>query len=139
MSLSSSWIKKPLSNSGLNNNLSKDICILSLESTNITQRHVSSTGMNQFPKNKRSISTKNLKMVGANKKNLRTSISSLRRSISPFVGGQTYKQDAIKLLARRINLKIKGYFNILKSGNLIDESREESSIISKKKRFSKWT
>ena len=117
MSLSnSSYLHKQLNQSSINANaLSKNLITNILDSNNITQRKIkNSIGSSHL--NKASISTKNLNML-EKKKNMRTSMSSLRKSISSFTGTHTYKQDAMKLLWRRINFKIKEYFDLLKSNN----------------------
>jgi hypothetical protein len=62
---------------------------------------------------KRSMSSRNAKVD--TKKNMRTSTNTLRRSISPFIGVKTYKQDAVKLLTKTLQNKLKSYFEILRT------------------------
>lgn len=59
------------------------------------------------------MSSKNIK-IGA-QKNMKTANNSLRRSISPFIGVKTYKQDAIKLLTKTLQHKLRGYFELLRT------------------------
>ncbi|CAI2379514.1 unnamed protein product [Moneuplotes crassus] len=105
MSLSHSSItRKPSEHSSINPNAFNSACVI--------QKNADNSKVSSRMKDLRSMSSKNLK--NNDRKNLRRSMSFLRRSISPFNGVQTYKQDAIKLICRRFELKIKEYFYLIK-------------------------
>ena len=93
----SSRINQPLASSALNH-----------------QKELNSTSVHQTFQ-KRSTSTNNLN-IGA-KKNLQSCRNSMRRSTSPLFEIKTYKQDAIKFLMRRLNMKFKSYFESIKQAS----------------------